>query len=75
MVKIKIVGDGVPYVAEGEEWHFLVSIENGHCAWYREVEGDDPAVQLSYRFRGPRLRSTRSPRAWPTRSTSRCTVW
>lgn len=54
MVKIEIVGDGVsPYVAEGEERHFLVSIEDGHCAWYREVEGDDPAVQLNYRFRGP----------------------
>ena len=54
MVKIEIVGDGVsPYVAEGEERHFLVSIEDGHCAWYREVGGDDPAVQLNYRFRGP----------------------
>ncbi|MCJ7438022.1 MAG: hypothetical protein MUP97_09705 [Acidimicrobiia bacterium] len=54
MVKIEIVSDGLsPYVAEGKERHFLVSIENGQCAWYREVEGDDPAVQLNYRFRGP----------------------
>jgi putative sterol carrier protein len=53
-IKIEICGDGVsPYVAEGSERHFLVSIEGGHCAWYREVEGDDPNVKLDYRFRGP----------------------
>jgi putative sterol carrier protein len=53
-IKVEISGDGVsPYVAEGSERHFLVSIEEGHCAWYREVEGDDPAVKLDYRFSGP----------------------
>lgn len=54
VVKIEIVGDGLsPYVSEGAERHFLVCIEGGHCAWYREVDADDPAVQLQYRFRGP----------------------
>lgn len=53
MIKIEIVGDGrSPYVAEASERHFLASIENGRCAWYREIEGDDPSVQLNYRFRG-----------------------
>ena len=53
-IKIEICGDGVsPYVTEGSERHFLVSIEGGHCAWYREVDGDDPNVKLDYRFRGP----------------------
>jgi|ERR1039458_225588 putative sterol carrier protein len=53
-IKVEIYGDGVsPYVAEGSERHFLVRIEDGRCAWYREVEGDDPAVKLDYRFRGP----------------------
>lgn len=54
MVKIEIVGDGVsPYVASEAERHFLVRIDEGRCSWYREVEGDDPTVALSYRFRGP----------------------
>lgn len=53
-IKVEICGDGAsPYVAEGSERHFLVSIEDGRCEWYREVEGDDPAVKLDYRFRGP----------------------
>jgi len=53
-IKVEIYGDGVsPYVAEGSERHFLVRIEDGRCAWYREVEGDDPDVRLDYRFRGP----------------------
>jgi putative sterol carrier protein len=53
-IKVEIVGDGCsPYVAQGSERHFLISIEEGHCAWYREVEGDDPALKLDYRFRGP----------------------
>jgi hypothetical protein len=53
-VKIEIHGDGVsPYVPAGEERHFLVRIDDGHCSWYREVDGDDPSVALSYRFRGP----------------------
>lgn len=54
VVKIEIVGDGAsPYVAEGTERHFLVSIEEGHCNWYREVDGDEDGVRLDYRFRGP----------------------
>lgn len=53
-VKIEIVGDGCsPYVAPGAERHFLARIDNGRCDWYREVEGDDPNVDLDYRFRGP----------------------
>jgi putative sterol carrier protein len=52
-IKVEIVGDGVsPYVAGDSERHFLVKIEDGRCAWYREVEGDDPEVTLNYRFRG-----------------------
>lgn len=52
-IKVEIYGDGVsPYVAEGSERHFLVKLEDGRCAWYREVEGDDPSVKLDYRFRG-----------------------
>ncbi len=55
-IKVEIYGDGVsPYIDEGSERHFLVRIEDGHCAWYREVDGDDPAVKLDYRFRGPAL--------------------
>lgn len=55
-VKVEIVGDGVsPYVPEGSERHFLIRIEEGSCAWYREVEYDDPAVELNYRFTGPAL--------------------
>lgn len=54
VVRIEIVGDGIsPYVSAGTERHFLVCIEGGHCAWYREVDADDSAVQLQYRFRGP----------------------
>ncbi len=53
-IKVEIFGDGrSPYVAAGSERHFLVSIEEGRCAWYREVDGDDPTVKLDYRFRGP----------------------
>ena len=53
LIKVEIVGDGVsPYVAAAAERHFLVKIEDGRCAWYREVEGDDPALTLNYRFRG-----------------------
>ncbi|HET9729662.1 MAG TPA: SCP2 sterol-binding domain-containing protein [Acidimicrobiia bacterium] len=52
-IKVEIYGDGVsPYIEEGSERHFLVRIENGHCAWYREVDGDDPTVRLDFRFRG-----------------------
>ena len=53
LIKVEIVGDGVsPYVAAAAERHFLVKIEEGRCAWYREVEGDDPALTLNYRVRG-----------------------
>ena len=53
LIKVEIVGDGLsPYVAAAAERHFLVKIEDGQCAWYREVEGDDPELTLSYRFRG-----------------------
>ena len=53
-LKVEIFGDGIsPYIDEGSERHFLVRIDNGHCAWYREVAGDDPSVKLDYRFRGP----------------------
>jgi hypothetical protein len=54
MVKVEIVGDGVsPYVAEGDERHFLIRSEEGRCDWYREVDGDEESVRLNYRFRGP----------------------
>ncbi len=54
MIKVEIVGDGTsPYVAEGDERHFLIRIDEGRCDWYREVDGDDPEVRLNYRFRGP----------------------
>lgn len=50
----EIVGDGAsPYVAAGQVRRFLIRIEGGRCAWYREVESDDPSVVLDYRFTGP----------------------
>lgn len=53
LVAVDIAGDGVsPYVAAGAERHFLVQVEDGRCAGYREGEaGEDD--ELSYRFRGP----------------------
>ncbi len=52
--RIEIAGDGVsPYVTDGEERHFLVRIEEGRCAWYREVLRDEEDTVLDYRFRGP----------------------
>lgn len=53
LVAIDIAGDGEsPYVEPGEERHFLVQVEDGRCAWYREgAAGEDD--ELSYRFRGP----------------------
>ena len=54
MVKVEIVGDGAsPYVADGDERHFLIRIDDGCCDWYREVDGDEEGVRLNYRFRGP----------------------
>lgn len=57
-VAVDIVGDGrSPYVGDGEQRHFLVRINGGHCDWYRELSeaaaGDDPALRLDYRFVGP----------------------
>jgi len=53
--RIEIAGDGVsPYVAAGEERHFLVRIDGGRCIWYREVLGEEEeGTVLDYRFRGP----------------------
>ena len=53
-VAVEIVGDGVsPYVDAGAQRRFLVRIEQGQCAWYREVDGEDPEERLDYRFTGP----------------------
>jgi hypothetical protein len=53
LIAVDIAGDGVsPYVAEGAERHFLVEIDGGRCAWYREGEAGE-ADELSYRFLGP----------------------
>lgn len=49
--------DGRRCVGDGEQRHFLVRINGGHCDWYRELSeaaaGDDPALRLDYRFVGP----------------------
>jgi len=53
-IKVEIYGDGIsPYIEEDVERHFLIRIADGHCDWYREVDGDDTSVKLDYRFRGP----------------------
>jgi hypothetical protein len=53
LVAVDIAGDGVsPYVEAGAERHFLIRVEDGCCAWYREGEAG-PDDELSYRFRGP----------------------
>jgi len=53
-IAVEIVGDGVPpYVADGKVLRFLIRLEGGQCAWYRELEEDDPSVKLDYRFTGP----------------------
>lgn len=56
-VAVDIEGDGVsPYVVDGGSRHFLIRIENGHCAWYREVPDSaksSPELRLDYRFVGP----------------------
>lgn len=53
LIAVDIKGDGVsPYVGIDDERHFLVQVQDGQCAWYREGEaGEDE--ELSYRFRGP----------------------
>ena len=56
-VAVDIEGDGVsPYVAAASSRHFLIRIEDGHCAWYREVPEaaqSSPELRLDYRFTGP----------------------
>jgi len=53
-IQVEIVGDGQsPYVADGGMLRFLVRLEGGQCAWYREIDEDDPSVKLDYRFTGP----------------------
>ena len=53
-IAVEIVGDGkTPYVAEGDVRRFLIRLEAGQCAWYRELDEDDPSVKLDYRFTGP----------------------
>lgn len=53
-IQAEIVGDGQsPYVADGDTLRFLIRLEGGQCAWYREIEADDPSVKLDYRFTGP----------------------
>jgi len=53
-IAVDILGDGVsPYVDEGAERNFVVRIEGGRCAWYKEVGGEAPGVKLDFRFRGP----------------------
>ncbi|MFN8036423.1 MAG: SCP2 sterol-binding domain-containing protein [Acidimicrobiia bacterium] len=53
-IAVEIVGDGQsPYVGDGSVLRFLIRLEEGLCAWYREIEADDPSVKLDYRFTGP----------------------
>lgn len=56
-VAVDIEGDGTsPYVSEGGSRHFLIRIEDGHCAWYREIPEpaqSTPECRLDYRFVGP----------------------
>lgn len=53
-IQVEIVGDGrSPYVGDGDTLKFLIRLEGGLCAWYREIDDDDPTVKLDYRFTGP----------------------
>ncbi|MCC7078416.1 MAG: SCP2 sterol-binding domain-containing protein [Acidimicrobiia bacterium] len=53
-IQAEIVGDGAsPYVSDGDTLRFLIRLEGGQCAWYREIDADDPSVKLDYRFTGP----------------------
>ena len=53
LIAVDIAGDAVsPYVEAGDERHFLVQIDDGHCSWYREGEPDE-TQELSFRFLGP----------------------
>lgn len=51
---VEIVGDGVsPYVSADAIRRFLIRIDNGTCAWYREIDVATPDdVELDYRFTG-----------------------
>lgn len=51
---VEIIGDGAsPYVGADDVRRFLIKIENGSCAWYREIDTPNPEVTLDYRFVGP----------------------
>ncbi len=58
VIVIEIAGDGVsPYVAEAGQRRFVARIENGGCAWYREVgdAGEEHTLtdgRADYRFQG-----------------------
>lgn len=56
-VAVDIEGDGAsPYVALGSARHFVIRIEDGMCAWYREVPEpatSTPDTRLDFRFVGP----------------------
>ncbi len=53
-IAVEIVGDGTsPYVPDGDVLRFLIHLEGGLCAWYRQIDEDDPSVKLDYRFTGP----------------------
>lgn len=53
-IAVEIEGDGSsPYVAEGDVLRFLIRLEGGLCAWYRQLDEDDPSEKLDYRFTGP----------------------
>ncbi len=57
-VAVDIEADGrSPYVPEGTSRHFLIRIEDGRCAWYRELPepatAADGDARLDYRFVGP----------------------
>jgi putative sterol carrier protein len=56
-VAVDIEGDGAsPYVSDAASRHFLIRIEDGRCAWYREVPEaakSSPEMRLDFRFVGP----------------------
>ena len=53
-IAVEIVGDGrSPYVGEGKDRRFVIRLEEGSCAWYREVTDGDADIELDFRFTGP----------------------
>ncbi len=56
-IAVDIEGDGrSPYVDASGARHFLVRLDDGHCAWYREVPEaavSTPEARLDFRFVGP----------------------